>query len=345
MALDEGLCVLPCILPTPRYLAQHMPRFDLHSIDDSRLIDYRDVKDRQLAGDFTRDLARSSDTNTDTTTTAVPPAPSKFMAEGESVVGILIRSAYPVLSVLCARQRLTAMAGHLAALEAAAPHVPIYIVDSALIEPLIGFPMHRGVMAIGQRTNPSPAPAPTDAPHADAHRVIALATPARPLIILEDIFNHDNIGGMFRNAAAFGAAGILLTARCSDPLYRKAIRVSMGHALRVPFAFLPDLPPVPNQPAPPASWLPLLHDAGIQTVAMTPRQPTGTTDLEVLAAAQRAAPRRVAILIGSEGPGLSAQAIAGATHRVSIAMAPGTDSLNAYVAGAVALHRLAMPEA
>jgi len=315
-----------------------MPRLDLHSIDDPRLIDYRDVKDRQLAGDFTRDLPHNNTPHT--------PAPSKFMAEGESVVGILIRSAYPVLSVLCARQRLTAMAGHLAALEAAAPQVPIYIVDAALIEPLIGFPMHRGVMAIGLRTpsTPSPAPAPTDAPHAEALRVIALATPARPLVVLEDIFNHDNIGGMFRNAAAFGAAGILLTARCSDPLYRKAIRVSMGHALRVPFAFLPDLPPAPHQPAAPASWLPLLHDAGIQTVAMTPRQPSGTTDLEVLAAAQRAAPRRVAILIGSEGPGLSAQAISGATHRVSIAMAPGTDSLNAYVAGAVALHRLAMPE-
>jgi tRNA G18 (ribose-2'-O)-methylase SpoU len=323
-----------------------MPRLDLHTIDDPRLIDYRDVKDRQLAGDFTRDLPHNSDNSNTTTPT---PAPSKFMAEGESVVGILIRSAYPVLSVLCARQRLTAMAGHLAALEAAAPHVPIYIVDSALIEPLIGFPMHRGVMAIGLRTSStsstSPAPEPDTTPHAEARRVIALATPTRPLVVLEDIFNHDNIGGMFRNAAAFGAAGILLTARCSDPLYRKAIRVSMGHALRVPFAFLPDVPPAPHQPAAPASWLPLLHDAGIQTVAMTPRQPSGTTDLEVVAAAQRAAPRRVAILIGSEGPGLSAQAIAGATHRVSIAMAPGTDSLNAYVAGAVALHRLAMPEA
>lgn len=320
-----------------------MPRLDLHTIDDPRLIDYRDVKDRQLAGDFTRDLPRDTDSNN------TAPAPSKFMAEGESVVGILIRSAYPVLSVLCARQRLTAMAGHLAALEAAAPHVPIYIVDSALIEPLIGFPMHRGVMAIGLRTpsasTTSPAPEPDTTPHAEARRVIALATPARPLVVLEDIFNHDNIGGMFRNAAAFGAAGILLTARCSDPLYRKAIRVSMGHALRVPFAFLPDLPLSPGQPPPPASWIELLHSQGIETVAMTPRQPTGTTDLEVLATAQRAAPRRLAVLIGSEGPGLSSQAISGATHRVSIAMDPGTDSLNAYVAGAVALHRLAVPGA
>ncbi len=293
-----------------------MPLIELEDFADPRLDDYRIIKDRQLTAEFLRnaDGYRSQS------------IVRKFMAEGESVVGTLIRSRYPTVSVLCARQRLEHMADYLAPL---ATDVPVYVLDKSHIEPLVGFSVHRGVMAIGAY--------PTEA---DPIAVAGLCRPGKPLLVLEDIFNHDNIGGLFRNAAAFGAAGIILNNRCSDPLYRKAIRVSMGHVLRVPFAF------VGVAETGPTSWpvfLQTLAAMGIATCAMTPRQPDGTVDLNELATKLGGQQQCVAVLIGSEGPGLTPAALAAAKYKVSIAMVDGTDSLNAYVAGAVALHRLSRP--
>lgn len=293
-----------------------MPFIDLKDFSDPRLDDYRIIKDRQLTVEFIRNAEAYRN----------PSVVRKFMAEGESVVGTLVRSQYPTVSVLCARQRLEHMAGYLAPLS---PDVPVYVLDKSHIEPLVGFSVHRGVMAIGSY--------PTEA---DPIAVASLCRPGRPLLVLEDIFNHDNIGGLFRNAAAFGAAGIILNDRCSDPLYRKAIRVSMGHVLRVPFAF------VGVAQTGPVSWpefLQTLAGMGVATCAMTPRQPDGTVDLNELATNGGGQRQSVAVLIGSEGPGLTAEALALAKCKVSIAMVDGTDSLNAYVAGAVALHRLSTP--
>ena len=293
-----------------------MPLINLKDFSDPRLDDYRIIKDRQLTVEFIRNAEGYRNSS----------VVRKFMAEGESVVGTLVRSHYPTLSVLCARQRLEHMTGYLAPLS---PDVPVYVLDKSHIEPLVGFSVHRGVMAIGSY--------PTEA---DPIAVASRCRPGKPLLVLEDIFNHDNIGGLFRNAAAFGAAGIILNDRCSDPLYRKAIRVSMGHVLRVPFAF------VGVAETGPTSWpafLRTLAEMDIATCAMTPRQPDGTIDLDALAAKGGGQQQRIAVLIGSEGPGLTVEALTLAKYKVSIAMAEGTDSLNAYVAGAVALHRLCTP--
>ena len=144
------------------------------------------------------------------------------------------------------------------------------------------------------------------------------------VLALEDVSNPDNVGGVFRNARAFGADAIFLSAGCADPLYRKAIRTSMGASLVTPFAHLPGW----------ADGLAQLRAAGYTLVALTPDP--SALDIAHLGAA----PSRVALLLGAEGPGLSAETRAAADLRMQIAMAPGVDSLNVATAAAIALHRL-----
>lgn len=288
-------------------------------LSDPRLDDYRVIKDRQLTAEFHRSSHNSSEAlATPASPTITPaPAPGKFMAEGELVVAHLIDSHYPTLSVLCADNRVASMHAPLQRLRQAHPDTPIFTLPKSQIESLVGFSMHRGVMAIGQRLAED-----------DPHSVLRRCQPRRPLLLLEDICNHDNIGAAFRNAAAFGAAGILLSPRCTDPLYRKALRVSMGHILRVPWAYMPSWP----------DWHEVVKAQGIRTLAMTPR---GDAELGELARTLQHG--RIAILIGSEGPGLTAETMSTASYRTKIQMAPGTDSLNAAVASAVALYELATP--
>ena len=151
----------------------------------------------------------------------------------------------------------------------------------------------------------------------------ALLRRRRLLAVLEGVNDHENLGALFRNAAALGVDGVLLGPRCADPLYRRSVRVSMGHVLRVPFAALPGpWPAVAGR----------LRAAGLRVAALTP-----APDAVPLAAAGLGS-ERVALLLGAEGPGLSAEALAAADVRVRIPMAPGVDSLNVATAAAVAFH-------
>jgi tRNA G18 (ribose-2'-O)-methylase SpoU len=152
---------------------------------------------------------------------------------------------------------------------------------------------------------------------------VALLRDARLVAVLEGVNDHENLGALFRNAAALGVDAVLLGPRCSDPLYRRSVRVSMGHVLRVPFAELPG--PWPES-------LDVLRAAGMQVAALTPAADAVPLTVSGLRG------ERVAVLLGAEGPGLSAEALAAADVRVRIPMAAGVDSLNVATAAAVAFH-------
>jgi len=179
---------------------------------------------------------------------------------------------------------------------------PVYVAEPDVLAATVGFDLHRGAVASAER----PEPADPD--------VVAAGTAA--LLVVEGVNDHENLGSLFRNAAAFGVGGLLLDPTCADPLYRRCVRVSMGHVLRIPFAVAHDWP------------LDLTHTV----VALTP---DGDTDIAALGP-----PERLALLVGAEGPGLTRAALAAADVRVRIPMADGADSLNVATAAAVALHRL-----
>jgi tRNA G18 (ribose-2'-O)-methylase SpoU len=241
-----------------------------------------------------------------------PEAPhGVFIAEGEKVVRLLARGErFRTRAVLIAAERLERDGSWLAAFAA---DVPIYAAPRPTMDAIVGFPIHRGVLASGLR-RPDPTPA-------------ELLHGASAVVALEGTANHDNLGGIFRAAAALAdRPAVLLDPTCCDPLYRKAIRVSMGHALRVPFARL----------APWPSGLAGLADAGFETIALT--TDAGAEDIAGL---QPHPGRKPALLLGAEGGGLSPAAAAMARRRVRIAMTSGVDSLNVVTAAAIALHRLA----
>lgn len=196
------------------------------------------------------------------------------------------------------------------ALKDAVPRgLPLYVAGEAILERLTGFQFHRGCLAIGRRPQPLGLEA-----HYGASRLLAL----------EGIANPDNIGGIFRVAAAFGVEGILLDPTTADPLYRKAIRTSMGAVFSVPFARIPDWP----------SGLTALSDKGFTLAALTPR---GSTKLEDFACSHSG---RVILMLGSEGSGLSDAALALARDRVRIPIDDSVDSLNVIVAAGIALAML-----
>ncbi len=259
---------------------------------DERIADYANLKDREL------EARRSA-----------------FIAEGELVVRRLLGSEFRVRSVLLAEGWVEPMAEALAGLP---PGVPVYLAPSKVVNEIVGFPMHRGVLAAGER-----------GPVRGADDLLRSCT---SLVVLEDMANHDNMGGVFRTAAALGGRvpGVLLSPGCCDPLYRKSIRVSMGWALRVPFARFGSWP----------AGLADLDAAGFMSIAMTPGD--GSIDLETLAARGCARP---AVLLGTEGPGLTEGALNRAAVRCRIPMTAGVDSLNVVVAGAIALSRLVRPAA
>lgn len=273
----------------------------VRELDDPRLLPYRNQKDAWLRAQ------REGGTGL---------ADGLFLAEGELVVRTLLDSPHRTLSVLCTPARLLAMTDALARL---GPETPVFVAERPLLERIVGYDLHRGVLALGARTDPPTAP--------------DLLARARLLVVCEDLSNHDNLGAIFRNVACLVGApkpstlpgAVLLSPRCCDPLYRKSLRVSMGHALRVPFATLSPWPDA-------LSGVP---GAGFDLFALTPRP--GATALKE---STRNANARVAILIGAEGPGLSDGALRAATRRVRIPMAPGADSINVATALAIALAHL-----
>lgn len=193
---------------------------------------------------------------------------------------------------------------------------PVFVVGKEALASITGFNFHRGCLALAERPDAEP---PDHSLHAFAG--------ARRLIALESVGNPDNIGGLFRVAAAFGAGGVLLDRASGDPFYRKAIRTSMGACLRVPFMRL-------------ASWpadLGLLRSSGFEVVALTP-------DPDAIPLADYARglqpDSRLILMLGAEGPGLSAAAFSVASARVRIPIAPGVDSLNVTVAAGIALAAL-----
>jgi tRNA G18 (ribose-2'-O)-methylase SpoU len=233
-----------------------------------------------------------------------------FVAEGRLVVRRLLgssrlttRAVLVTEPALCAIQDALAQRGD----------VPVYVVSQQIMNELVGFNIHRGCLALGER----PAP-----PHWRE-----LAATARRLVVLERVANADNVGSIFRNAAAFGVDAVLLGPSCTDPLYRKAIRTSIGASLVVPFA--------PAAPWPEA--LVELGRDGWRVIAMTPA-PDAPVLHEVFR--ERHAGERVAIVLGHEGEGLTRAALDAATARARIPMAPGVDSVNVAVAAAIALYEL-----
>jgi tRNA G18 (ribose-2'-O)-methylase SpoU len=243
-----------------------------------------------------------------------------FIAEGRLVVRHLLASRLHTQSLLvtaAARQHLADVVGD-------DPPYPVYVVAQSVMNGIVGFNIHRGCLALGVRPQPASVgdligrPA---APLGDAASVSRV-------VVLEAVSNVDNVGGIFRSVAALGGHAVVVGPGCGDPLYRKAIRTSIGATLRVPFAPAPAWPEALRE----------LTTAGFTLVALTPG--SDAEPLEDVAADLRAR-ARVALLVGAEGDGLSADALACADVRVRIPMAPGVDSINVTTATAIALYRVA----
>ncbi len=253
---------------------------------DPRIAAYRDIRERDLVG-----------------------RQGLFVAEGRVVLAMLVAATgYRAESVLIAAHRLDSLRDLIAPL---GDDVPVYAAEQPVLDQIAGFPMHRGILAIGRRVDP---------PSPDA--LLASLPRDADVLVLGAIANHDNMGGLFRNAAAFGVGAVLLDTDCCDPLYRKAIRVSVGGVLTVPYAIL-DRGDDPVE---------LLERHGFAPLALTP---AGAMTLS-----QVVPERRNAVLLGAEGPGLAADLIARA-RGVRIDMAAGFDSLNVATTGGIVLHHLA----
>ena len=263
-----------------------MPRRIVAIVDpgDDRIRDYRSVRER--------DLTRQD----------------HFIAEGEVVLRVLIGSSLcrPV-SVMVTENRLERLLPQLGGLD---PEVVVYRVSQSVIDSVVGFSVHRGILALGRRVvTPEPG------------QLLQARAPKGLVLALFGIANHDNMGGIFRNAAAFGVTAVVLDSTCCDPLYRKAIRVSVGGTLVVPFARF-------DRADDPLS---MLEQAGFEPIALSPQ------GAESLAQLHCSGP--VAVLLGSEGPGL-APAILARSRTVTIPMAGGFDSLNVATTSGIVLHHL-----
>ncbi len=265
-----------------------MPVVAVDDPADPRLEPFRDVKERDLVG--RRGL---------------------FLAEGEVVVRQALRGGHALEALLLAERRLAKLAD----VAAARPDLPVYVAPQALLDGVAGFDVHRGILGLGRR-----------GAERDADALLAAAPGRAVVLAVLGVGNHDNMGALFRNAAAFGVHAVLVGADGCDPLYRKAIRVSVGAVLTTPWARLPagtDLPA-------------LLERRGFAPVALSP---SGATALRELPR-----PPRAALIVGAEGPGLPTDLLA-RCRTARIPMAAGFDSLNVATAAAVALHHLQAGEA
>jgi tRNA G18 (ribose-2'-O)-methylase SpoU len=276
--------------------------------DDPRLADYVRLTDVKL---------RKS----------LEPAYGLFVAEGEKVVRRALAAGYPPRSLLVTEHRLAAVTDLLDAFAA-----PVFVVPDLVAERLTGFPVHRGVLASMERL---PARAVSEVLASTGRAAIGAgrttgdsARPVRRILVLEDIVEHGNVGGIFRCAAALGVAAVILSPRCADPLYRRAVKVSMGAVFAVPYARMTD-------------WhggLAELRAAGFRLLALTP-------DQSAVPIGQVPVGERVALMLGTEGDGLSSRWLREADEAVCIpmhagAMAVGVDSLNVVGAAAVACYSL-----
>jgi tRNA G18 (ribose-2'-O)-methylase SpoU len=271
-------------------------------VTDPRLADYARLTDMELR-------------------TSLEPAQGLFIAEGTKVIGRAVAAGYPVRSMLVAERRLASLETLLPALlpRLAATGAPVYVVADETAERLTGYRVHRGALASLHR-KPLPETA-------------TLAAAARRVIVLEDLVDHANVGAIFRCAAALGVDAVFLSPRCADPLYRRAVKVSMGAVFAVPYTRM-------------TGWydgLAGLRSAGFRLLALTPDP--AAVPIGAAVAGQRTA-QRIALLLGTEGDGLSSRWRHEADQAVRIpmhagALAAGVDSLNVVAAAAIACHVLA----
>jgi tRNA G18 (ribose-2'-O)-methylase SpoU len=273
----------------------------IESAADPRLAPFLAVRDRDALGPDGR--------------------PGLFVGESPLVIEAMLRAPVETLSILASERqeaRARALVDAARPCRAGRADPEILLAPDEVLDAAVGCSIHRGFLAIGRR------PAPFTV------REVVPASGDCLLLVVEDVNNIDNIGQLFRNAAAFGCAAVVLSPACHDPLYRKSLRVSCGHALRVPFArseaWANDL-----------AWL--RDGARLALVGATGGG--DRTLAETADAMARTSPRRVAVLVGAEFDGLTPAALGACSHRTRIPMAPGVDSLNVGVAAGVLLARLA----
>ena len=234
-----------------------------------------------------------------------------FIAEGTKVITRAVAAGYPVRSLLLGQSRVA----DLPALAEAAADAPVYLVPDEVAESLTGYRIHRGALAaLGRKPLPE---------------VSAVTADARRIVVLEDLVDHGNVGAIFRCAAALGVDAVVLSPRCADPLYRRSVKVSMGAVFAIPYARM-------------TSWydgLAELKSGGFRVLALTPDERATP-----VASALRTA-EKVALVLGTEGDGLSTRWLDEADEAVRIPMNPaaraaGVDSLNVVAAAAIACHLL-----
>ncbi|MBG0815631.1 RNA methyltransferase [Planomonospora sp. ID82291] len=298
----------------------------MHRAPDPRLADFADLRDVELRKSLEAEHGL-------------------FIAEGEKVIRRAVAAGYPVRSVLLTRRWVDSLADVLAGLGDR-----VHVVDDDVMEEITGFPVHRGALAsMERRVLPSVteilagpprgggriaeagtvrAQAPARQGREGGRRTAAERSAPGRVLVLEDLVDHGNVGAIFRCAAALGVEAVVLSPRCADPLYRRSVKVSMGAVFAIPYARMTD-------------WydgLAELRAAGFLTLALTPDQAAAPLDEVEM-------PERVALLLGSEGDGLSSRWLREADLPVCIPMSPaamglGVDSLNVVAAAAIACHGL-----
>lgn len=233
-----------------------------------------------------------------------------FIAESPKVIERALNAGCVPVSLLMERKHIDGQAREIIL---RCGETPVYTAPLEVLTQLTGFRLTRGVLCAMRRPTLR-----------DAETVCA---DARRIAVLENIMNPTNLGAIFRSAAALNIEAVLLTPACSDPLYRRALRVSMGTVFQVPWTYLP-----PERP-----WQELLHEMGFQTVAMALRDDSLLlTDPRLMHA------EKLAVVLGTEGDGLAASTISGCDYTVRIPMAHGVDSLNVAAASAVAFYQLGL---
>ncbi|TLM86476.1 RNA methyltransferase [Pseudarthrobacter sp. NamE2] len=235
------------------------------------------------------------------------PAEGMYIAESSRVLRRALAAGHQPRSFFLAEKWL----GDLDDVFQAHPDVPVFVGKAALLEEITGFHLHRGAMAAMQRPAPVPLP--------------GLLAGARRVAVLEDIVDHTNVGAIFRSAAALDIDAVLVSPRCGDPLYRRSVRVSMGTVFQVPWARLDSWP----------QDLQVLKDQGFTVAALELTE--DAQDVDAVAARN---PEKLALVLGTEGAGMSAETLAAVDLAVKIPMRSGVDSLNVAAASAVAFWEL-----
>jgi tRNA G18 (ribose-2'-O)-methylase SpoU len=261
--------------------------------DDPRIADYVDLSDPDLRRRVEADRGF-------------------FIAEGPVVIRTLLTTSLHLRSVLVTPHQRAALADVLDRVDA-----PVYVVEPEVMRHTVGFDLHRGAVAAVDR-DPLPS-------------LETVVDGATRIAILERVNDHENLGALFRNAAAFAVDAVLLCPQCSDPLYRRSVRVSAGHVLTVPWTRATPWPDAIER----------VRALGFTVIALTPAYDSESIHAVPIATVPNAG--RIAVLVGAEGPGLTGQALRAATIPVRIPMAEGVDSLNVAVAAAVSFAHFAPP--